>query len=169
MDDDHRRKITEKELREILARYSSDLKCWKVGLYYGSTIYFEMGKEDLKKVGRSGLKQVGSVTLDLDGYRWTISQDGTDITDNNLITRELAETVLTEKFSGQTLDSVEITQNLNLIQFHFSNDLKIKIQENIDSDYIDEELFTLKFLDYIFVYYEINNGLYIEIRNESVH
>jgi hypothetical protein len=68
-----RASISNAGLARIVSMFSEHLICWKVGLQYGSRLYFEMGKVLEQKIKAEVNVHVGTSVLILEGYSWTIS------------------------------------------------------------------------------------------------
>jgi hypothetical protein len=107
--------ISNEDLARIIKMFSEYLICWKVGLQYGSRLYFEMGKP-LEQEIKSGVKVVGTSTLILEGYNWIISGPTGQIADSNAISPDITSSILQKMFEGRRLDAISFNKdNVQLV------------------------------------------------------
>lgn len=120
------RSIDEKVLSDLLRQFSP-LLCWKVGLFYGSMVYFEMGdKLEERRLGGS-IDIVGSATLTLLGDNWWIHDHGKEIARSIDISRDVVESDLADKFIGKTLSEIRLDEIEKVVFISFSQDMDIRV------------------------------------------
>lgn len=136
------KRLSEIELTRMIAEIAP-LKCWKVGLYYGSMAYFHMKDRILETASDGSDRWVGSSTLSLDGDVWSVHDCGVELTNSSIITRDFAETTLDYKFSGQELLSFRSDKSSDNLSVLFSGDLEILISQKVSEEDMTEDLMTL--------------------------
>jgi hypothetical protein len=112
--------LSNKSIKERIRRFSSILRCTKVGLRYGSCVYFDMGGELMEQFGTKQLP-VGVATLELLGYKWTIREDGKDIINSNIITRSRAEGFIHDRFKDLSLYVMNFDKRQNTLTINFEH------------------------------------------------
>lgn len=122
--------MTEEEIRRRLARFA-DLACWKVGLAYGSTLYFELG-EKLQEQGAAPDGAIGSMSLWLYADDWRIEQAGMLVSDSESVDRQQAEGEIAARFAGARLRALSACGAS--VEILFSGDLRILLWRPKDSD-----------------------------------
>ena len=90
-----RRPLIKDEVDSVIAPHKERMTVQRVGLYYGSMLYFKMDRE-VKSTDNEGLR------LTLEGDWWTLSKDGAEVCNSTSISREFAETVLTRLMRGES-------------------------------------------------------------------
>ncbi len=153
--------ITANGLTELIDEFPP-LKCWKVGLSYGSVIYFDMG-EKLRESALDGSdRYVGSSALWLYGYHWTIYHDDIEVMTADRVSRKFTESVLARKFIGQRLTGVTIDEEMCSISVIFSGDLRTVVWRDDDDDFEDEyDLITLFLPDGRIICFNAAHGLHL--------
>ena len=87
------------------------LVCWKVGLIYGSMLYFDIN-DRIEHIDKKGHKYTyGSARLYLDGDNWSIYHNGIKVIDSSSVNRTIAESILHQKFFGQELTKIILLFN----------------------------------------------------------
>jgi len=122
--------VTEEEIRRNLQRFA-DLSCWKVGLAYGSTLYFELGAK-LQERGAGPEDAIGSLSLWLYADDWRIEQAGVLVSDSESVDRQQAEGDIAARFAGARLQAVSACGNS--VEILFSGGLRITLWRPEDSD-----------------------------------
>jgi hypothetical protein len=151
MADRNGRPIEPADFAQLLSAFGPHLACWKVGLYYGSMVYFAMGGRQKKRFRNGNEIEVGEANLTLNGYNWAIRDGGWTLATSPTVTRELAETLLAERFIGQRLVKVEFSeQSLSSgkqvrVAIIFADAPTIEIWTiPEEEEYIDDDLFSLR-------------------------
>ncbi len=80
-----RRTIPNSEMAQIIERFAKHLVCWHVGLSYGSVLYFDMGERLIEQIKPGVTGPVGSSSLTLEGYQWTILYERKKILDSTKV------------------------------------------------------------------------------------
>lgn len=140
-----RNQITEATLTNLLERYSP-FKCWKVGLYYGSMVYFEFGDVIKEEMSDGTSNEIGTSTLILNGDDWKIWDNDIVIAKSETVTRGFAETALSDKFIGQNLKKIELDRGTKKVVITFSECRRIDICTNLETDetfHEDDSIFSL--------------------------
>jgi hypothetical protein len=135
--------VDEAELRALIEAFAPHLACWETGLYYGSTVYFQLGdKVEIPVRGES--KLVGSANVTLSGYDWWIYAGVAEMANSRAVTPEQAEGGLSRIFVGQRLVDVRVSdQDLKLL-IKFSGDLQITLRPSQDPEFVDDELAAIR-------------------------
>lgn len=118
------KEISKQEFDSVLKQYKDRLLVQRVGLSYGSIIYFLMND--------SILERENMFDLTLWGWYWQIYQNNKEISNSDIITRESAENVITEIMNGAYLDNIYIEENG--CNIHFSNGVQIKMKQHLQED-----------------------------------
>jgi len=129
-------------LTDLLSQFVP-LTCWKVGLTYGSMLYFDMNDRIVEKRTKGGFYIYGSATLHLDGNNWNIYHHGTKIADSYSINRDIAESSLYQKFVGQCLLKIipPIQPKVKRLTIVFSDGLEIMVRQGKNIEYDLVQLF----------------------------
>ena len=151
--------IDETELEEILEPFRP-LVCWRVGLSYGSMVYFRMGDKIESRLLDGTPIQIGSAEFTLWGDHWTITAEDREIANSHTIIRDFAETVLNRQFVGQEFLSVVCHRADYCFTIAFSGGLEIR------GSYADEKdeqmnLVPLFLPDGTIIALSKANGLYV--------
>jgi hypothetical protein len=155
--------ISLKVANERIQLSAGDMKCWKVGLIQGSLVYFELGQRVSKPSMRGRGAECGSGYLSLDGYRWSILQNGEHVTSAAEVTRKIAEEVVAAQFIGESLLGIALPPSSDTIEIRFTGGLRVKFEISQDPSFTDTELFSIGFPDKSYVIYSVTDGLYLEI------
>lgn len=117
--------------RHIRFREFQPLACWKVGLSYGSMIYFEM--QD--KIFEKGLSsEVGSAALWINADEWIIYHNEREVSDSETIV-ESDISLLNKLFLGKKFLKIEDKKKENIIEIFFGKTIVIKISKPQDEFY----------------------------------
>ena len=162
MDAEFERSIGQRELDVLLSQFRSHMDCWKVGLHYGSVVYFELGRLSVVRLPRRHISVGGSSTLLVEGFSWTALSNGQVITESDNVTKHMAERVMGKKFVRQTLDAIHVNHEEISANVVFSDGLSVRISElKEDPEYQDQNLFSLFLPDNTVVVFCADKGLYI--------
>ena len=137
------------------------LICWKVGLTYGSMLYFDMNDKLVEKRLKGGEYIYGSATLHLDGDNWGIYHHGTKVIDSPSVNRTIAESTLHQKFVGQHVVKIipPAQPKLKRLSIIFSDNLEIVVRQKKN---IERDLVVLFLPDGSIVCWNYAKGLYID-------
>jgi hypothetical protein len=151
MPESNGRLIKPADFAQLLSAFGPHLVCWKVGLFCGSMVYFEMGARQKKRLRTGDEIERGDAHLVLDGYNWAIRDGAWTLATSPTVTRELAETVLAERFIGQRLVEVEFSEQFLSgskqvrVAIVFADAPTIEIWAvPEEKEYVDDELFSLR-------------------------
>lgn len=145
------------EVSELIQQFAP-LICWKVGLHYGSMIYFEMKERTKQKMLDGTEKEVGSCRLSISADNWQIHQENEKIITCNSIKREFAENELREKFVGERMNGIKFFSEKMLL-ISFTSNLIIALGVNGQREEKDD-LFRLFFPDGTVFAANKSSGLY---------
>lgn len=155
-------KLSADELNKWLAELAPHLTCWKLGLYYGSVVYMEMGDKVPTLTYRGEPDVKGAANLALLADYWVIRHHEQKLAQADTITREYAETFLAPKFIGQRPRYVEVADQALLASIHFTGDLAIDLWlSRQDPLQEDDELFNLFLPDGRIVIYDVDHKLHL--------
>src|SRR6266849_6639786 len=135
-----RRSIRNPEMARILESFAKHLACWKVGLSYGSALYFDMGEALMEQIKPGVMAPIGSANLTLEGYKWTISTHGSKIADSRTITPGKIDHQFQEIFRDKRLVRLEFVHAKRELKAKFSNDIIIRSPALLSGEYIDDNL-----------------------------
>lgn len=113
------------EIIELIKPFSP-LNCWKVGLQYGSSIYFEMKDKSTTKMLDGSVEDVGTCRLVIYARSWLIQENKNTIVKSDDVTREIAENDLNKKFLENELLYISFA-NKNIVLAVFSSNLNIAL------------------------------------------
>jgi hypothetical protein len=107
--------ITEDDAERLISPFKQDMVVWKVGLYYGSLLYFEMGQKHLTR--RHTERGEFSLTLECD--EWYLQQNNIELCNSVTIDRTFVEGVLHPimtgaKFAGFAIDILSRMTTISL-------------------------------------------------------
>ena len=149
-------KLVQTEINSILDKYAP-YKCWKMGLYYGSTIYFDFNDRVKKQYLKGGEYEVGSTSLCINAYEWCFEQNNQLIIDSYEVNRNLVEFNLSDRVSGQFLDTILLYKNK--LEITFSGSFKIRCPIPNDEEMeLDDDYFSLVLPDGRFVSFNEKEG-----------
>jgi hypothetical protein len=152
-------------LTDLLSQFAP-LTCWKVGLIYGSMLYFDMNDRIVEKRKKGGFYIYGSATLHLDGNNWNIYHHGIKIANSYYINRDIAESSLHQKFVGQRLLKIipPIQPKVKRLTIVFSDELEIMVRQGKNIEY---NLVKLYLPDGSILCWDYSKGLYIHEETHS--
>src|SRR6266849_770571 len=142
-----RRSIRNPEMARILESFAKHLACWKVGLSYGSALYFDMGEALMEQIKPGVMAPRGSANLTREGYKWTISTHGRKIADSRTITPEKIDYHFQETFREKRLERIEFIRAKRELMAKFSNGIIIRSPASLSGEYIDDNLCLFLFPD----------------------
>jgi len=123
-----RKYLSTSELSALLGRFPDHWSCWKVGLRYGSCVYFEMGDRLREELRDGEFVDSGSASLTLEGYDWKIYRASRQVADARSITGENTRTVLAQLFIGRKLERLTFSSHRKELVATFSPNLLIRSQ-----------------------------------------
>ena len=135
------RKLSDIQLTNMIAEFGP-MRCWKVGLYFGSMVYFHMQDKVGAPASDGSDACIGGATLSLDGDAWSILDCGVELNNSAVVTRDFAETTLDHRFSGQELLSFRLDKAEDRLSISFSGDLEILVSLNGPEENGTEDLMT---------------------------
>ncbi len=135
-----RRSIGNPEMARILESFAKHLACWKVGLGYGSALYFDMGEVLMEQIKPGVMAPIGSANLTLEGYKWTISAHGSRIVDSRTITPETIDHQFQDMFRDKRLERLEFFKTKRELKAKFSTEIIIRSSALLSGEYIDDNL-----------------------------
>lgn len=153
------RQISFIELEGILAQWRHHFTCWEARLATGSLIFFEMGRRILRRTNRGSDMELGSASLHVNGYRWSITKRGEPIADSDTIDRSTVETGFNAIFVHRDLLNIESEDGGIIV--NFSGGLAISIY----FDEEDEDMLMLYLPDNTCVIYDARIGLLVSNDN----
>ena len=106
---------------------------WKVGLYYGSALYFEMGKKCLDyRLNKKEGDEIGEFNLKLEANEWYCEGNNHELCNSSNITREFAETSLNNMLIGKKFEEyiIDIPNNVTTLYFEDNYQIKLFHEEN---------------------------------------
>jgi hypothetical protein len=113
-----RQQITIDIFDKLIAPLRSEMVIWKVGLYYGSKLYFEMGNRCIdSKINRD----VGTISLTLEADDWQLIRADRELCNASTVSRELVENSLNDQIVGATLGNVNIDYEHHITTISFTN------------------------------------------------
>ncbi len=151
--------IDETELEAILTPFRP-LVCWRVGLAYGSLVYFRMGERIESHLLDGRPIQIGSAEFTLWGDHWTILEEDRQIANSQTITRDFTETVLSRHFVGREFLSVACDRASFRFTVAFSGNLEVSGSYQDEKDE-QQDLATLFLPDGTIIALSKANGLYV--------
>jgi hypothetical protein len=128
------------DLTDFIEKFPTYLACWKVGLRYGSQLYFEMGPSFERQIKPGVTVFAGSSSLVLEGYSWTVYDSRRDA----LATSESVSGELVDKlvpfFVNRQLEAIWFARDDRDLYIRFSADILIASRASLSGEYIDENL-----------------------------
>jgi hypothetical protein len=115
--------LTEEECDKILMPLKERMTIWKVGLYYGSMVYFEMGEKKLSKKN----EEIGEFNLTLNCDEWYLRKNNVKVCDSFTITREFAENNLGHMMFGEKFDDFDIDIQSKITTIYFKESYQINL------------------------------------------
>lgn len=132
-------RVENEELAMLFRRFADHLKCWRVGIRYGSAVYFELGQRVRETIGDTS-SETGSFSILFEGYEWVILIGARVLATSEKITREVAEGTLQKYFKGQSLWTLRFDHLSQTLEAVFSGNLRILSQRSLDSEHVDDSL-----------------------------
>jgi hypothetical protein len=133
--------VSNAELTTLVESFSKYLMCWKVGLRYGSQLYFEMGPAFERQIKPGVNVSAGASSLVLEGYNWTIYDSRRDVmTNSEMVSDEIVKEKLQPIFEKTILRSIRFVRDDRDLFLIFSTDLLIASDAQLSGDYIDDSL-----------------------------
>ena len=123
----NRHPITRGEFDSIIAPYKERMIVQRIGVHYGSMLYFKMGKE------RSSLDRE-RLHLTLQADWWTLLKDGAEVCNSTSINREVAETVLIRLMRGACFLDLIIGSTV-ILSFSHGFSVVIRPEQSAQDDY----------------------------------
>ena len=109
--------VTADELASEVRSLLSGLPCWRVGLAFGSMVYFDFGKRVSAPLPRDRFAVMGEATVWLNADDWVIEYDGTVLARSDDIDRETAENELSPRFAGEGFEHLVLGSTRIAIKF----------------------------------------------------
>jgi hypothetical protein len=129
-------------IKTLLVKFADHLTCWKVGISFGSFLYFEMGDKLITNLGGSATVETGSTTIVLEGDDWTILRQETEITNSGSVTYSLIDTDIKQYFIGKPLTSIEYDSDSKTCRIcfnekgHINDEIIIIVRGKPDEDMV---------------------------------
>jgi len=153
--------MTGDELAELIEQFPP-LDCWKVGLAYGSAVYFDMGERLRESALDGSYRYVGSSELWLYGYHWTIYHDDFKVMTADRVSQKFTESVIAPKFIGQRLTGMAVDEERCSISVIFSGGLRTVVWREDDDELTDEYALIVLFLpDGRIICFNASHGLHV--------
>ena len=138
---DPRRYLSNDDLACLIKTFSKYLTCRKVGLQFGSQLYFEMGPMFKRQIKRGVAVSGGSSTLVLEAYDWKIFDDRRDlISDSETVSDQIVKETVSRIFLKTRLQMLRFDQDSKEMFVGFSNNLLITSVALSSGKYIDANL-----------------------------
>jgi hypothetical protein len=129
------------DLARLIKSFSKYLTCRKVGLQFGSQLYFDMGPMFKRQIKPGVAVSGGSSTLVLEGYDWKIFDGRRDlIADSETVSDEIVKETLGPIFLKTRLEMLRFDQDSKEMFVGFSNNLVIASVALSSGKYIDDNL-----------------------------
>lgn len=125
--------ITADELNQMI-EVLGPLLCWRVGLSYGSMIYFEMGDKVEEKALDGSIRTIGSSSLSLLEDEWSICENGGEIISWQEISRNFVESTLDNKFVNKRLLGFQLDSREGKLHVCYSGKLELVLSFPNTSD-----------------------------------
>ena len=162
------RELTADQVNQWLTDFALQLTCWKLGLYYGSAVYLEMGDKVPTVTHRGEPETKGAANLVLLSDHWIIRQGERRLAQADTITREYAEMALAPIFIGHRPRQIEIADQALLASIHFTNDVAIDLWlSRQDPLREDDELFNLFLPDGRIVIFDVEHKLHLVLETSK--
>ena len=131
--------VTVEDLNQMIVDLGP-LLCWRVGLSYGSMIYFEMGDKMEEKALDGSIRTIGSSSLSLQGDEWSIFENSDEIISSKEISRDFAESILASKFVNQHLLKFQLDTRECKLRISYSENLELVLSYKDVSDGTEDEI-----------------------------
>lgn len=159
------RRLNDDEFLGVVDRFQP-IRCWKVGLSYGSVVYFEMGDRLSRSSNDGSEEYFGSATLWLYGDYWRISRNLQELAVSETVDRTLVESELCQMFIGQT--PVSFSMRDTYLEISMSDNLRILLQNSKDGGIDDDEDLMILFLpDGSILGYNTSSGLFLSSERDE--
>lgn len=123
-----RHKITIEQFDKIIIPYADRMTIQRLGVYYGSLLYFEMDKTAHEK-------SLGEISLTLEAYDWSIKNKNTEVCNSHLVSREFCQETLFGILQGKKINKFTITNQHTTILIESDIRIEINYQKDIIDDY----------------------------------
>lgn len=130
--------VSNSEIAAILSAFARHLVCWRVGLQYGSRIYFDMGERWSERIKGDLSGAIGSSNLVLEGYRWTISKQGHELVNSEKVSPRIVDDQLQDVFVGERLERLEFIKTKQELVAKFTGGIAIHSPASLRDEYIDD-------------------------------
>ena len=165
-----RKFLSNDDLARLIESFSKYLACCKVGLQFGSLLYFEMGAMFERKVKPGVTVSGGSSSLVLEGYEWKIFDSKHKIVaDSARVSDEIVEDRLEPFFLKANLEALKFDKGAKELRAQFSNRLLIASAALLTGDYVDDNLCLWVLPDGRVLSCDANRGFYSDGSLSHVH
>ncbi len=120
-----RRRIRDVDVNLLLSSHAQHDRCWEVGIYLDSMLYFDFGKHLFEKTKR-GPRGRGATHISIYDCEWRICVDKEIVASNISIDDEVIQEVK-ESFLGSTIQYFERRSRQGVFLLHFDMSLSIEI------------------------------------------
>jgi hypothetical protein len=150
-------------IKALLRKFETHLACWKVGLSFGSLLYFEMGRRWRAPLDQGEHVYIGSATLVLESDEWVITHSDSVIADAASIDAAAAAK-LSDSLNGERLLSLQYNRDSNECHISFTHNWRIKL-----TGVEDEDICTLTLPDGTILGCRPTNGFYSDGSHSEPH
>jgi hypothetical protein len=136
-----RKFLSNANLVRPMESFSKYLMCCKVGLQFGSRLYFDMGPMFERQVKPGATISRGSSSLVLEGYDWKIFENEHNmVADSAGVSDEIVEDKLEPLFLKANLEALKFDKGSKELRAQFSNRLLIVSAALLTGEYVDDNL-----------------------------
>lgn len=162
--------LSNAELARVIESFLSFLTCCKVGLQFGSRLYFDMGPMFERRI-KPGVKVAGgSSTLVLEGYEWKIFDGKRDlVADSAIVSDEIVHEKLEPIFLKAKLEAIRFDKGSKELRVQFSNRLLIVSGALLAGEYVDDNLCLWVLPDGRVLSCDVKRGFYSDGSVSPVH
>jgi len=164
-----RKPLSNAQISGLIKQFPNEWKCWKVGLRYGSCLYFEMGRRLKEELRKGEFTESGSASLTFEGYEWAVMQRQERITDARDVTNDIADLHLTKEFKGQRLEELKFNVRKKQLVARFSDDLLVEATASDSGKYRDKSLCLLVVPSGLVIGCDPKHGFYWDGSISSIH
>lgn len=140
-----RHAITKEHFNAILSPLKKEMRVWKIGIYYGSLLYFEMGKKHIDyMINKTKGDKIGEFSLTFECDDWHLDNNDREICNSETINRDFAETSLNEMMKDVRFEDVIIDIPNKMTTIYFDKSYKIRLMHD-NTEVLDDyhSLFSL--------------------------
>jgi hypothetical protein len=136
-----RKFLSNADLARLIESFFKYLTCCKVGLQFGSRLYFDMGATFERRVKPGVTVSGGSSSLVLEGYEWKIfDRKHNMVADSARVSDEIVVDKLEPLFLKANLEALKFDKGNKELRAQFSNRLLIVSAALLTGEYVDDNL-----------------------------